>query len=98
MPSGSPGRGLLRIIVTVIGGVALTRVVHRAWQMIKRPRTLSKREQQRDQPPEPEVPLSADDPLWGIVGLGRTAGPTDLSENVDKHLAEAYRAEKHRAL
>jgi hypothetical protein len=82
----------------VISGVALTGVAHKAWQMIKRPRASPKREEQREQPPESEVPLSADDPLWGIVGLGRSAGPTDLSENVDKHLAEAYRAEKHRAL
>jgi hypothetical protein len=35
----------------------------------------------------------AKDPLWSIVGIGRSEGPTDISENVDKYLAEAYAAE-----
>ena len=30
------------------------------------------------------------DPLWGIVGIGAAAGPTDVSSNKHKYLAEAY--------
>ena len=37
-------------------------------------------------------PTSKDDPLWDIVGIGRSGGPGDVSENVDKYLAEAYMA------
>lgn len=37
-------------------------------------------------------PTSADDPLWNIVGMARSKGPGDVSENVDKYLAEAYLA------
>jgi excisionase family DNA binding protein len=36
---------------------------------------------------------SADDPLWSIVGIGRSGGPGDVSENKRKYLAEAYAAE-----
>ena len=35
-------------------------------------------------------PTSADDPIWNIVGMARSKGPGDVSENVDKYLAEAY--------
>lgn len=35
-------------------------------------------------------PFTMDDPLWDIVGIGRSEGPTDVSENVDHYLAEAY--------
>jgi hypothetical protein len=35
-------------------------------------------------------PTSAEDPLWKIVGMARSKGPGDVSENVDKYLAEAY--------
>jgi|SRR5581483_371393 len=35
-------------------------------------------------------PTSADDPLWQIVGLGRSAGPTDVASNKHQYLAEAY--------
>ena len=35
-------------------------------------------------------PTSADDPLWKIIGMARSEGPGDVSENVDKYLAEAY--------
>jgi hypothetical protein len=35
-------------------------------------------------------PTSADDPLWNIVGMAHSKGPGDVSENVDKYLAEAY--------
>lgn len=38
--------------------------------------------------------LSADDPLWDIVGLGRSEGPTDVSTNKHKYLAEAA-ADQH---
>ena len=35
-------------------------------------------------------PTSADDPLWSIIGIGRSDGPTDVSANKHKYLAEAY--------
>ncbi len=35
-------------------------------------------------------PFTMDDPLWNIVGIGRSTGPTDVSENKHKYLAEAY--------
>ena len=35
---------------------------------------------------------SADDPLWKIVGMARSKGTGDVSENVDKYLAEVYLA------
>jgi hypothetical protein len=35
--------------------------------------------------------FTKDDPLWNIVGLIKDDdGPTDVSSNVDKYLAEAY--------
>ncbi len=46
----------------------------------------------KTQKPESKLqgkPTSADDPLWKIVGMGRSKGPGDVSENVDKYLAEA---------
>lgn len=38
--------------------------------------------------------LSADDPLWGIVGIGHSEGPADISTNKHKYLAEAA-ADQH---
>lgn len=36
-------------------------------------------------------PTSAADPLWNIVGMVTVAdGPTDVSEQVDRYLAEAH--------
>jgi excisionase family DNA binding protein len=37
-------------------------------------------------------PLTYDDPIWDIVGIADSGpgGPTDVSENKDKYLAEAY--------
>jgi len=35
-------------------------------------------------------PLTKDDPLFGLIGIGRSEGPTDVSENKHKYLAEAY--------
>jgi hypothetical protein len=81
----------------MFGGVALKGVGHKAWQMIKRSGAPSKPEEQHEHAPESDVPLRADDPLWRIVGLGSTTGPTNLSENVDKNLAEEYRADMHAA-
>jgi excisionase family DNA binding protein len=37
--------------------------------------------------------FSLSDPLWNIVGIAQASGPTDVSENKDKYLAEAYSAE-----
>jgi antitoxin (DNA-binding transcriptional repressor) of toxin-antitoxin stability system len=33
--------------------------------------------------------FSMDDPLWDIVGVGRSSGPTDVSSNKHKYLADA---------
>jgi hypothetical protein len=33
--------------------------------------------------------ITADDPLWDIVGIGRTEGPTDVSSNKYKYVADA---------
>jgi hypothetical protein len=38
-------------------------------------------------------PIPRTDSLFGIVGLIETEGPTDVSENKHKYLAEAYYAE-----
>jgi len=38
-------------------------------------------------------PTRADDALWNIIGMGRSDGPTDVSENKHKYLAQAYAAE-----
>lgn len=35
-------------------------------------------------------PTSADDPIWKIVGMAHSSGPGEVSENVDKYLADAY--------
>lgn len=35
-------------------------------------------------------PLTFDDPLWKLVGIARSGGPGDVSENKHKYLAEAY--------
>lgn len=35
-------------------------------------------------------PFTMDDPLWTIVGLGKSGDPADVSENKDQHLADAY--------
>ena len=34
--------------------------------------------------------ITKDDSLWNIVGIGRSEGPGDISENKHKYLAEAY--------
>ena len=35
--------------------------------------------------------FTKDDPLWGIVGMFKAdGGPTDVADNVDAYLAEAY--------
>ncbi len=35
-------------------------------------------------------PFTMDDPLWTIVGLGKSSGPADVSVNKDQYLADAY--------
>jgi hypothetical protein len=35
-------------------------------------------------------PFTSDDALWDIVGIGESEGPTDVSENKHRYLAEAY--------
>src|SRR5438105_119279 len=35
-------------------------------------------------------PFTMNDSLWNIVGMASSDGPGDVSENVDKYLAEAY--------
>lgn len=34
------------------------------------------------------------DPLWSIVGIAHTTGPTDVAANKHRYLAEAYAAER----
>lgn len=36
--------------------------------------------------------IGDDDPLWNIVGMASSEGPTDVSENKHRYLAEAYAA------
>src|SRR5689334_7808668 len=31
-----------------------------------------------------------DDPFWNIIGISDSEGPTDVSENIHKYVAEAY--------
>ena len=38
-------------------------------------------------------PLTEDDPLFGLVGIGRSGGSGDVSTNKHQYLAEAYRTE-----
>ncbi|MFN0074561.1 MAG: hypothetical protein ACKVVP_24025 [Chloroflexota bacterium] len=40
-------------------------------------------------------PIPRTDSLFNIVGLAHSDGPTDVSENVDKYLAEAVYAKSH---
>lgn len=35
--------------------------------------------------------FTKDDPLMGLVGIGKSGGPGDVSENKHKYLAEAYK-------
>ncbi len=35
-------------------------------------------------------PTRAGDPLWNIVGIGASSGPTEVSANKHAYLAEAY--------
>ena len=35
-------------------------------------------------------PFTLDDPLWNMVGMIDDDGPTDMSENKYKYLADAY--------
>ena len=37
-------------------------------------------------------PTSADDPLWGIVGIGQAEEARDVAANKYKYLADAYAA------
>jgi hypothetical protein len=39
-------------------------------------------------------PFTINDPLWTIVGLGKSGGLADVSENKDKYLADAYDPKK----
>jgi hypothetical protein len=38
-------------------------------------------------------PTDENDSLWNIVGLGRTAAPTDIRHHKDDYLADAYSPE-----
>jgi hypothetical protein len=48
--------------------------------------------------PRRRRPLSREDTLWRIVGIGRSpeGSPRDVARNTDRYLAEAY-ADKHDA-
>ncbi len=39
-------------------------------------------------------PFTTDDPLWDIVGIGRSGGPNDVASNKHKYLADAIFADK----
>jgi len=39
-------------------------------------------------------PFTFDDPLWDLVGIVDDDGPTDVSTNADRYLADAY-ADSH---
>lgn len=43
------------------------------------------------EPVSPELwkPITADDPLWNIVGIINDDGPTDVSENIRRYVADA---------
>lgn len=44
-------------------------------------------------PKQPKIewkPLTEDDPLLSIIGIDKSDGPTDVSQNKNKYLAEAY--------
>lgn len=43
------------------------------------------------EPVSPELwkPITADDPLWNIVGIINDDGPTDVSENIHRYVADA---------
>lgn len=40
-------------------------------------------------------PFTMDDPLWSLVGTGRSEGPTDVARNKHKYVADAIYAESH---
>ena len=40
--------------------------------------------------------LREDDPLFGLVGIGRSGGPGDVAANKHRYLADAIRAESRR--
>lgn len=40
--------------------------------------------------PRRKGPFTADDAILGLIGTGTSEGPTDVSENKHKYLAEEY--------
>jgi len=40
-------------------------------------------------------PIPADDPIFKIIGMVKTDGPTDVGRNKHKYLVETYYAEFH---
>lgn len=40
-------------------------------------------------------PFTMDDPLWDLLGIGHSAGATDVSANKHKYIADAIYAESH---
>ena len=40
------------------------------------------------------TPFTMDDPLWSIIGIGRSDEPTNTAEHKDEHLADAYAPRK----
>lgn len=52
-----------------------------------------KSEYERNQEADATIPLTDDDAIWNIVGLGDTDVPTNMAENIDEHLVRAYRAD-----
>jgi excisionase family DNA binding protein len=44
---------------------------------------------------ERSEPFTMDDPLWEIVGIGRSEGQNDVARNKHRYLADAYLSEIH---
>lgn len=40
-------------------------------------------------------PFTMHDPLWSVMGIGRSEGPTDVSANKHKYIADVIYAESH---
>ncbi|MGI8476478.1 MAG: hypothetical protein ACR2OO_08935 [Thermomicrobiales bacterium] len=38
-------------------------------------------------------PLSENDPLWGLIGIGFSSEPTDVENRKDEYVAESFDAE-----
>ena len=79
------------------GRLAAVRVGRGLWVRKEEVAAMVKRKRMRSPDARPEWrswsgrPTRADDPLWNIIGIASDDdGPTDVSSNKHKYLAEAY--------